>query len=62
MISPHTTWMSAAMSGRSRLENEVKTLSKKLADTERSVQRSKRDKESFLVNKNLNCNEIVDNR
>ncbi|CAL4110967.1 unnamed protein product, partial [Meganyctiphanes norvegica] len=41
--------MSAALSGRSRLENEVTTLRKKLADTERSVQRSKRDKESFLT-------------
>lgn len=41
--------MGAAVSGRSRLEDQVASLRKKLADTQRSVQRSQRDKESYLV-------------
>lgn len=41
--------MGAAMSGRSRLEDQVANLRKKLADTQRSMQRSQRDKESYLV-------------
>ncbi|KAK8390842.1 hypothetical protein O3P69_010514 [Scylla paramamosain] len=41
--------MGAAMSGRSRLEDQVANLRKKLADTQRSMQRSQRDKESYLT-------------
>ncbi|XP_064090287.1 dynein regulatory complex subunit 4-like [Macrobrachium nipponense] len=41
--------MGAAITSRSRLENEVGSLRKKLADTQRSVQRSQRDKESYLT-------------
>ena len=41
--------MGAAISSRSRLEDEVANLRKKLSETQRSVQRSQRDKESYMV-------------
>ncbi|XP_069195018.1 dynein regulatory complex subunit 4 isoform X2 [Procambarus clarkii] len=41
--------MGAAITSRSRLEDEVANLRKKLSDTQRSVQRSQRDKESYLT-------------
>ncbi|KAK8724034.1 hypothetical protein OTU49_011410 [Cherax quadricarinatus] len=41
--------MGAAITSRSRLEDEVANLRKKLFDTQRSVQRSQRDKESYLT-------------
>lgn len=41
--------MGAAVTGRARLEEEVASLRKKLADSQRSVQRSQRHKESYMV-------------
>lgn len=41
--------MGAAISSRARLEDEVANLRKKLSETQRSVQRSQRDKESYMV-------------
>ncbi|KAK4291261.1 hypothetical protein Pmani_035901 [Petrolisthes manimaculis] len=41
--------MGAAVSGRARLEEEVASLRKKLADSQRSVQRSQRHKESYMT-------------
>ncbi|XP_047468304.1 dynein regulatory complex subunit 4-like [Penaeus chinensis] len=41
--------MGAAITSRARLEAEVASLRKKLTDMQRSVQRSQRDKESYLT-------------
>ncbi|XP_042207068.1 dynein regulatory complex subunit 4-like isoform X2 [Homarus americanus] len=41
--------MSAAVTSQTRLEDEVTNLRKKLSDTQRTVQRSQRDKESYMT-------------
>lgn len=43
--------MGAAITSRARLEAEAANLRKKLTDMQRSVQRSQRDKESYLVSR-----------